>query len=288
MAKGGGSTTTVQQQLAPEQQDILSLIMPTLSQYANPATQPAPYPGPTLAGLTPAQLAGQQSVLNAAQGPVAASTGSALSGLDFMTSGSVLDPNRNPGLAGAVQAATQPITTAYQTSVLPSIRGEAQDSGMYGTTRHGVAEGLASDAYLRNVANATANVVNPAYQSGLEAMTRSLAFAPSVLQSGYGPGEAMSAVGGQQQAQQQAEINAAINQYIQENYLPLMLAREIAGMAFGLPIGGTVTQSSGGGTSPLMSGLGGAASGAGLGSMIFPGIGTGIGALLGGLLGAFG
>jgi hypothetical protein len=282
----GGSTTTVQQQLAPEQQDILAAIMPTIQQYANQT--PQPYPGPTLAGFTPAQIAGQAAITNQAQGQTGASTNQALQGLDFFTSGAAMDPTRNPGLSGAIEAAINPIRSEYQNTVLPGITSGAVNAGMFGEGRQGVAEGLASDAYLRNVANATANVVNPAYQTGLETTGRALAFAPAVLQAGYGPGSALSAVGGQQQAQGQAEINADINRYIQEQYLPLMLAREIAGLAFGLPIGGTVTQSQGPGTSPFAGALGGAASGAAMGTMVMPGWGTAGGAIIGGLMGLLG
>lgn len=290
MAGGGGSTTETKAVLAPEQSQILKAIMPTLQQYGQMAGEGNPpiYQGQTVAGFTPAQVAGQAAVANAAQGPVGASTGQALQGLDFFTSGAAMDPNRNPGLSGAIQAAIEPLTREYTSTVIPGINRDAVNAGMFGEGRHGVAEGLASEAYLRQVGNTAANVVNPAYQAGLDATSRSLAFAPSVLQAGYGPGEALSAVGGQQQSQQQAEINAAVQKFAQENYLPLDLAQEIAGIAFGLPIGGTQTTSSGGGPSPAMGALGGAASGAAMGTMVMPGWGTAGGALIGGLMGLLG
>lgn len=274
MAGGGGNTSTVTQNtLAPEQSQILKAIMPTLKQYGDIAGSGAPpiYQGQTVAPFTPAQIAGQNAVASAAQGPVGASTGQALQGLDFFTSGAAMDPTRNPGLSGAIQAAIDPLTREYTSSVLPAINKGAVDAGMFGEGRHGVAQGLASEAYLRQVGDTTANIVNPAYQAGLDATSRSLAFAPSLLQAGYGPGAALSAVGGQQQTQQQAEINAAIQKFAQENYLPLDLAQEIAGIAFGLPIGGSQTTSSG--SSPS------------IGQQILGGVSTGIG--LAGLLAGF-
>lgn len=290
MAGGGGSTTKTQATLAPEQSQILKAIMPTLQKYGAMAGEGNPpiYQGQTVAPANANQVAGQNAVVGAAQGPVGASTGSALQGLDFFTSGAAMDPTRNPGLSGAIQAAIDPITKNYQNVVMPGINQGAVDAGMFGEGRHGVAQGLASDAYLRQVGDTTANIVNPAYQAGLDATSRSLAFAPGVLQAGYGPGEALSAVGGQQQTQQQTEINAAIQKFAQENYLPLDLAQQIAGIAFGLPIGGSTTTSSGGGASPAMGALGGAASGAAMGTMIMPGWGTAGGAVIGGLMGLLG
>lgn len=271
MASGGGSTTTTTQaKLAPEQSQILAALMPTLQKYASEAgsgTTPI-YQGQTVAPANANQIAGQNAVVGAAQGPVGASTGSALQGLDFFTSGAALDPNRNPGLSGAIQAAIDPITKNYQNVVLPGINQGAVDAGMFGEGRHGVAQGLASDAYLRQVGDTAANVVNPAYQAGLDATSRSLAFAPSVLQAGYGPGEALSAVGGQQQTQQQAEINAAIQKFAQENYLPLDVAQQIAGIAFGLPIGGSQTTSSAASPSVGQQIIGGVSTAAGLAGLL--------------------
>lgn len=271
MASGGGTTTsTTEAKLAPEQSDILKAIMPTLQKYGAMAGSGSPpiYQGQTVAPLNATQQAGATAVTNAAQGQVGASTGQALQGLDFFTSGAAMDPNRNPGLSGAIQAAIDPITKNYQNTVLPGINQGAVDSGMFGEGRHGVAQGLASDAYLRQVGDTAANVVNPAYQAGLDATSRSLAFAPSVLQAGYGPGAALSAVGGQQQTQQQAEINAAIQKFAQENYLPLDIAQQIAGIAFGLPIGGSQTTSSGGNPSTGQQILGGVSTAAGLAGLL--------------------
>lgn len=288
MGSGGGSTTTTMQKLAPEQSQVLKMLMPTFKDFANPATAPGPYQGPRLAGMTPAQAMAQQMQMSAATGNVGDATNQALGNLNFFSSGSAMDVNRNPALQGAVDAAVRPITQQYQNTVLPGIRGDAVQSNMFGSSRQGVAEGLASDAYMRQVGDTAANIVNPAYQAGLDATSRSLAFAPSVLQSGFAPAQAVSQVGSQQQAQQQADYDVQLQKYIEEQYLPLMHAREIAGIIFGMPMGGTVTSSGGGGGGGLMGGLGGAATGAGLGSMVMPGIGTGIGAILGGLAGLFG
>ena len=45
MGSGGGSTTTTMQKLAPEQSQVLKMLMPTFKDFANPATAPGPGSG---------------------------------------------------------------------------------------------------------------------------------------------------------------------------------------------------------------------------------------------------
>jgi len=123
---GGGSgsqpTQTTTYQLSPEQRQLMDLAMPGVRDFA--ASTPQRYKGPTVAGFTPEQTAGQEAVLGAApaQAELAANAAKAS---NFYTGGSVWDPSYNPNLKGAIDAAVRPITQNLTETQLPALRGEA-------------------------------------------------------------------------------------------------------------------------------------------------------------------
>lgn len=95
-------------------------------------------------------------------------------GLNFMTSGQVLNPNSNPALQQAIQGATRPIVDNFQNNVLPSISQGAVASGGFGGTRQGIAEGLAGKALNTQVGDVASQMMNQNYQAGLGAMSAGL------------------------------------------------------------------------------------------------------------------
>jgi len=80
------------------------------------------------------------------------------------------DPANNQYFQGAVQAAIRPITEQFTEQVLPSIRSGAIGAGQMGSSRQGVAEGIASRGYMDTVGDITAQMGNQAYGQGLQAM----------------------------------------------------------------------------------------------------------------------
>lgn len=249
MPGGGSGSSTTSQSLTPEQQEILGLVTPVFASYFPPGapgtTSAQVYPERTLAQQNPLELLGSQMTLG--QVPGAANVGGAAAqGTEFLASGDVLDVMRNPGLRGAIEGAIRPITESFGQTILPGIRDEAVTAGGYGGNRQGIAEGMASQAYLHQVGDTASGLVDKAYQSGLEAMTRGIALAPGTQQSLFAPGAAVAGVGAQERAFEQANIQDSVNRYYQEQFLPLMLAQQIAGTAMGMP-GGSTTSSSGGG-----------------------------------------
>jgi hypothetical protein len=285
---GGGGTTTTTQNLSPEQKRLLGFVMPVAEGYfdGSGGVNAASYPGPRIAGQDPLESLGGMMALESAFGNVGQASNSALGGLGFLASGDVLDVNRNPNLAGAINAAVRPLTEAFTEQTLPEIRSSGVLTGGYGSNRTEINTRLAARDYERQVADTSAAMANQAYQSGLDAMGKALYAAPSVLQSGLLPATTVAGVGAQQRGFEQAGIDASLAKFYEDQFLPLMIAQEIAGLAFGVPAGSTTSMAQGGGNA-LGSALGGAASGASLGSMIMPGWGTAIGGLLGALGGAF-
>lgn len=276
---GGGSTTTVTQSLSPEQQQLLGQATPIFSAFLqNP---PQLFPGSSIAGFNPLQQAGQAGAVQAAAGPATelAQTGQ---GLQNFLSGPVLYPETNPALAAATQAAIRPIAQQFTQSVLPNIRSGFQNAGQYGSSRQGIAEGLASQGFLDAAGGAAANLQNQAYQGGLEALSRGLFALPQTQALQFAPSTATEAVGSQQQALQQAYLSEAANRYLQEQLIPFNLAQDVASIAVGLPGGSSQTNASQASPSTGQNVLGGAALGAGLGAFGgLPVLGAGLGAIAG-------
>lgn len=267
---GGNTTTTTKQKLSAQQKKLLDLAVPVAQGYINPdgTVNASTYPGSTVAPINPNQTLGQNLALGAAMGPVQQASNSAMGGLNFLTSGDVLDVNSNPYLAGAINAAVRPITENYNDVVLGNIRDNASLAGQYGYNRQGLQEAAASRDYLRQTGDTSQKLSFDAYNAGLDAMAKGLAFAPSVIQTGFAPASAVAGVGQQQQQLQQQQIDAQVAEFYKKQFLPLSIAEEIAGMASGIPGGSVASTTSGGGTSTLQSILGLGAAGASLASLI--------------------
>ena len=278
MSGGGGTTTsTVQQQLTPEQSQLLRGVAPIAQAYIqNP---PKAYGGALTAPVSPQTTQGQNMALGAAMGPIQAQTQQALAGSQWLTSGQALDPRSNPYEQAAINAAIKPITQNFQENVMPGISNQAMAAGQYGYNRQALETNQAMRDYLQSVGSTSAGMANQDYQAGLNAMTSALYSAPQIAQAGALPSEMVGAVGLQRQQMQQQAIDAAMQQYYTSQFLPLTIAQQIASMAFGMPGGGSIGQQQGAGTSTLQGILGGLTGAAGLGSAL---LGSG------GLAGLFG
>jgi hypothetical protein len=93
----------------------------------------------------------------------------------------VLDPTRslksllsgnvnNPFLQQQSQAMINDLTRNLQTNVLPSIRSEAMNSGQFGGSRQGIAEGLAMSRMNQDLAPAITNLFGGAFENAQQRM----------------------------------------------------------------------------------------------------------------------
>jgi hypothetical protein len=281
---GGPSTQPKQEttyQLSPEQRQLMELAMPGVRTFA--ASTPQRYQGSQVAGFTPEQMQGQQQVLGAApiQGDLARSAASAN---QFYTSGNIWEPQNNPALAGAVNAATRPIGEMLTEKALPAIRNEAVSTGNFGGSRQGIAEGLATREASRAVGDTASKLVNENYQTNVNAQLKAMGLLPTVQGAQTTEGTTTSGVGDVRQAMSQALLNQDVNAFNFDQMAPFLQSKEIMSLLQGLPGGTTVSTANNPQANPWTSALGGAATGASLGSAIMPGIGTGVGALGGALL----
>lgn len=274
-------TQTTTQVLSPEQRELLNITMPTIKQYA--AMVPQRYQGPTVAGFTPEQTAGQEAALGAV--PSINTVGAnAANANNFYTSGNIWDPAANPNLQGAIDAAVRPVYTNLTERALPAIRSGSIQSGNFGGSRQGIAEGAAIRDAGTIAGDISSKIAQDQYSTNVGAQQRAIAMAPMVQGAQTAGAQVTSGVGDVRQAMDQARINSAQNAFNFDQYAPFLNARDILSIVQGLPGGSTVSTGNNPTPNRAMSTLGGAATGAALGSAIMPGIGTGIGAGAGALL----
>ena len=294
MGLGGGggaqtATTTTTQELAPEQQQLLKSVIPVAEQFVqNP---PQLFPGSQIAPQNPLQQQAQQQFLQAAGGPVAQGAQEAANTQSFLLGPELFNPDTNPALAQATQAAIRPIEQQFTQSILPNVRGGANTSGQFGGSRQGIAEGIASQSFLQQVGDTSAQFQNRAFSDLLDAQGRGLLLAPQTQQLQFGEATATEAVGRQQQQLAQNKLTEEADRFFAEQTLPFAAAQDVAQLAFGIGGGSTtsVATRAGGSSNSIGSALGGAASGAALGNMLLPGgWGAAAGGVLGGLAGLFG
>jgi hypothetical protein len=273
-------TQTTQQVLSPEQRQMMDLAMPGVTQFA--AKVPERYQGTTIAGFDPSQTAGQEGALQSA----GVQTDLARTGAGTTSnwlSPDALDITKNPGLQGNIDAATRPITQALTEQALPAIRDSAEKSGNFGSSRQGIAEGLASGRASQAIGDATSGIVSKAYDTNVSAQLKALGLLPQTTGVQTTGDITTSNVGDVRQGMSQAQLGEQVSNFNYDQMAPFLQSKEIMSLLSGLPGGSTVSTSSGPQKNPLTSALGGAAAGASLGSMFGP-VGTGVGGGAGALL----
>jgi hypothetical protein len=199
--------------------------------------------------------------------------------------GDVLNPASNPNLQAAVDAALGRTTRAFNEDVLPQLRSTYIGAGQGGSTRQGVAEGIASDRLQQNMANTASTMYSNAYGQGLDAMLRGVALTPQTGQLLLQPSGVTSAVGAEQQAMDQAQLSDLVNRWNFEQNAPWQELAQYGQLVSG-NFGGTSNSSSNAGgtqTNPLLGAAGGALAGASLAQMLSMSTpwGAGVGALIG-------
>lgn len=199
----GGSkntTTTTKQELDPALQKLLlgdgGLYQNAANLYSQGGGQY--YPGDTYAGMNDIQLDALSKQINTLNSPGATAGADAFKkageyGLNssepsigkydlgktseidiskFMApvaqvSGRTEDTN-NPHLKSAVDAAATRLTDNFNTAVMPQLRGGAQVAGQYGSSRHGIAEGLAAKGLSQTVGDMSADMYSKSYEGAQE------------------------------------------------------------------------------------------------------------------------
>ena len=109
-----------------------------------------------------------------------------------------LDPSNagnNPYLQRAMQSAIRPLTQNYQENVLSGITDQAVQSGQSGSSRQGIAEGIAGRGYLDQVGDITSQMAYGDYGAGMDRMGRAIDQAGAVANLGMMPSGMMRDAG---------------------------------------------------------------------------------------------
>jgi hypothetical protein len=231
------TTTTTKVTLSPEQQRLLNMAMPFATSYGSNPPSIAPISG--VAGFSPLeQFANQTRMLGAQRGSRFAD--SAVGAHQFAL-GDVLDIRSNPYLQAATNAAIDPLIKNYERRVLPNIRAGAQQAGQYGGSRQGIAEGIAASDLNRQIGSISANMASQGYQTGLDAFTKALALAPQTQNMFQYGANQLDTIAGRERSIRQGILDESIRNWMMQQNLPIDVASRIAGLAFGMPTGQSVT-----------------------------------------------
>ena len=282
---GGGKSTSTTLNYSPEEAARRTQVMDEASRiYQATKGQAGYYPGAVPVGADAATLAGQQHLLQAAQQANALNPLLAQS-LQYGLTGA-MDVGNNPYFQSALEASLRPLQT-QMTQGLQQVGSAAQQAGAYGGGRHGIAEALSFEKGMQSMGDVAAQMGNEAYRSGQGTFARTLAFAPSTIQS-FGQGAQMeSAVGAQREnlAQEQEAYRAAIREW--QLNAPWMPLEQYANIVFN----GGSSQSTASSSTPRnpLGAIGGAMAGYGLATMapalgVTGPVGMAAGAILGALL----
>lgn len=266
------TTQTNKTMLSDEAQSQMDLANPLIKDFLKNPPQKA-----DVVGFDPLQQQAQQGLVQMA-GPGGALPQYASNQLE--ASNFLLNDARgpNPYLDAAIEAATRGVSNNFTRNVLPNIRSGAGVVGAQGSSRQGVAEGIASGDYLSQVGDISSSMSFEGYERGLTAAERALALAPQTAQQQTLPNQILDLVGatrrGQETEQQDVDF---VNQY-----LPFLAAQEVIKTIAGTPGAtyGESTVTAPGPTEPstFQQILGGAATVAGIASG-FPALGTALGSV---------
>jgi hypothetical protein len=268
---GGGKSTSTTINYDPAEVPYRKFTMEEAQRiYNNNAEQMSTggYPGSKPVGQSDATLAAQQMAIQNAYGAQ-----NQVSGMQNAVNWGLTqaqDPANNPYLQNAITAAVRPITESYTDSggVMSQIRDGAGMAGQYGSSRQGIAEGLAAGRYADAVGDTSAKLSYDAYEKGLDTFAKTLAFAPEAMNAGMTPSTWLSGVGAQQENYQQELENyqAASREWgLNAPWLPV---QNLAQIVLGLNPTGTTTTTSGGNRTSLGQVAGTAASLGSLYSML--------------------
>jgi hypothetical protein len=269
MGKGGGSqqTTTVQKAdpWGGVQPHLKTLYSKAGSQVNNPSTF---YPGQTYADMNSLQTNGLQNQLNYATGDFQNISDNMVGGVNNLLGAA--DIANNPYVGNMMDQLAARSQANLTQNLLPTIRNNSISAGQMGSSRQGIAEGLALSNQQAGLDQANAQLMMDAYGKGLDAQTKAVGLAPSAAQLGFMPGQMTQAVGDIYQNQAQKGINEAIARHDYTQNEPWQRLGQYSsllqgGMNFGTTTSNTTGPSTSG--SPLAGALGAGMAGYSLAGM---------------------
>lgn len=229
-------TQTNKTELSPEQKQLLNQGM----QLTTPVASNPPIL-PTLPGADPLSTQAQNNIVSSATGGATSQFAGNLADASNFLLSDAIDPNSNPALQGAIQAAINPIRDEFQRVIQPGLRDARTGTGVFSSfnsSRAELGDDLANRAFMRQVGDTTSNIVSDAYTQGLDAMTKAVSMAPQTQRSLLFPDTVLDAVGQQRRLTDQ---QVAQSQFESELF-PFNLGLQLIGATGAVP-GASTTSS---------------------------------------------
>ena len=237
MSKTGGTTTTSSESGLPAFQQPYVDQQLKDAQTLYQSGGPQYYPGDTVAGFTDAQTQAQNQLLNQVAGQQQTTANTATDAWTNLLKNSA-NVNSDPNLASAVSGAIRPTLQQLTDVTLPSINRGYETAGGAGSSREGIAQGLATARTGQSALDTASKMYSDAYQQGQQTQLAALNQTPTIQSAQSAPAATISAVGQQQQEMNQAKITEDVNRYTYNQNLPYQNLTNYANMIKG-PFGGT-------------------------------------------------
>lgn len=214
-----------------------------------PAMSSAAYPGSAPVGFSPeTQVSQNLAIQNAAAAQD--QVNNINQGVNYGLTGA-MDVKNNPYLNDAISAAVRPIEQSYTDAggVMSQIRSNAAGAGQVGSSRQGIAEGLAAGRMAQAQGDVSAKIASDAYNKGQETFQKTLTFAPQAMEAGMTPVNWLSSVGAQKENLGQAQADYDANAKLWGMNAPWIPLQNYASLVYGgsAPSTNTTSMSSGGG-----------------------------------------
>lgn len=239
MASGATTTTTAAPWYEAGMKDLLQRTQTQVNQ-----GMPI-YQGPRVAQFSPWQQQGMDATAAAMKNPMAQN--SAITGLAANTalaSGEFMNNLSSvPGIEAMRQSIRNSVGGMLTEDFLPAIADTGIAGGGLGGTRQGVAQGIAGGKAADAIAAGIGNIDFGAWQALLGQQNNALNRVGEMIQTQAMPGQILTGVGAQQQAQEQANIEAARQKFVEQTNAPYLLLDQLRA-SLGLGGGGSQTTTS--------------------------------------------
>lgn len=193
-------------------------------------------------GMTPEQLKTmeQMKMFYGEGGQYGQNIAGAQTALDRM----LVDPSvtaQSPETQALIQSLQNPIMTQLTERMMPEIRAGAGGSGQYGSTRQGVAEGVAAGKATSAMGDVAAKTSANAYNQAMQNYMQAIQFQPTLAKAGAGGMESQMALENLLRQDKQTQADVDLYNRTQADWGPLQSWAKLLYPTAGM--GSTTTQS---------------------------------------------
>ncbi|MCP4089616.1 MAG: hypothetical protein GY746_07465 [Gammaproteobacteria bacterium] len=166
------------------------------------------YGGQTYANMDPMQRAGMDAQLAYANSGMGNQIGAAQQA--HMGALNAPDVANNPYINAQADTITGRLNRNFNEELMPGIQQGAIGAGQTGSSRQGVAEGIAARGTQEALGDSLSNLYGNAYGQGLQAQQGAMGMAGQMANLGMLPGQVQQQIGGIQRGEEQRGIDEAM------------------------------------------------------------------------------